>query len=79
MWIRLGHDKVAEADFWWWRGIGRAWEWIGEGRWICGACVGSDLDMWRGMDRREARMNGFLVFGGGFGAGGDGRFRGRWI
>ena len=27
----------------------------------------------------EARMNGFSVFGGGFGAGRDGHFRGRWI
>ena len=40
--MRLGQDKVAAADFLRWRGIGRAWEWIGEGGWICGACVGHD-------------------------------------
>jgi hypothetical protein len=58
--MRLGHDKVAASDFWRWRGNGRAWEWTGEGRrrvrWW-------GLDLGRGMDRREARMNAFCIFG----------------
>ena len=39
----LGQSEVSPlAIFWRWRRIGRAWVWIGKGRWICGACVGGD-------------------------------------
>ena len=36
LWMQLGHDKVAAADFWRSRGIGSAWEWIGEGLAVIG-------------------------------------------
>ena len=54
--VQLCHE-AAVADFWRCCGIGRAWELVGEGGWICGACDGGEgVDLRRGWigERRGA-------------------------